>query len=532
MTRDTISPIRYRALCGGLLLLAACAAGGAVVVVQSAGALPFEWIIFVLAAVGALVLFAMIPSAHRRGDREALERLAQAAITLGAILVVQRVVWDFYGPPVDDPSRSLFRVSLAFLPFLYLAAITVLHTTFALRLCWTIWAVVVLLALPALYMHTHFDFARNGLAAVLVWLLLGNPLFILMLHAQPLYEEQLQQSAAEISQMRDRTQLVDKLTESERRFNLVVDSLEVGVWDYWVGPPDKHWWSPRFYELLGYTPDELPAGEDPLKSLLHPEDREVTWSKGLGQVRKQDIVDVDFRLKTKRDGYRWFNSHAKAERDASRRVVRMAGSITDIHKQRMQNDTLRMAQTELTRLAYRDTLTDQYNRRYFDEHFQREWDRAHRTREPLALLVIDLDQFKAYNDHYGHPEGDRCLVQVARLLASAAGRAADIVARIGGEEFGIVLPGTSGTGAEEVAQRIRAQLKEAAMPHEGAPLKVVTVSIGVAATSEREGSAPADLLNQADKALYEVKRRGRDGVLIYDESMRTGTFTAAKAPAG
>lgn len=531
MTRSTVNPTRYRALRVGLVLVAGCAAGGAVIAYQ-ASASSMDWMVFAVGAAIAVLLRARAPHAYRDGNRQALDRLAQAAVAMGALLVLQRVAWDFWGPQVDDPSRNLFRVSLAFMPFLCLAAIVVLQDArLALRLSWVMCAVTALIVLPALYLHTHFGFARAGMTSVLVWLLFANPLFILLMTALPQYQEQLDQSAAEISQMRDRTGLMDQLAESERRFNLVVESLDVGVWDRWVGPPERRWWSPRFYELLGYTPEELPATEDHLKSLLHPDERDAVWKKGAEQLRAGVIMNIDFRMKTKHRGYRWFNSHAKADRDAIGRMLRMAGSLTDIHEQRTAHDALRMAQTELTRLAYRDTLTDQYNRRYFDEHFQREWDRARRTRDPLALMVIDLDHFKAYNDHYGHPEGDRCLVQVARLLASAAGRAADIVARIGGEEFGVLLPGTSAAGAEEVAQRIRAQLKEAVIPHEGAPLKVVTLSIGVAATSEHEGLAPADLLDQADKALYEVKRRGRDGVLIYDESMRSGNFTAAKGVA-
>lgn len=337
--------------------------------------------------------------------------------------------------------------------------------------------------------------------------------------------------AVALAKLRERTALMDKLAESERRFNLVVEGLEVGVWDRWVGPPERRWWSPRFYRLLGYTPEELPASEETLKGLLHPEDRDTVWRRGTDQLRAGDTLDVDFRLRTKQRGYRWFNSHAKADRDASGRMMRMAGSITDIHEQRMASEALRMAQTELTRLAYRDTLTGQYNRRYFDEHFQREWDRARRTHEPLALLLIDLDHFKAFNDHYGHPAGDSCLAQVAQVLAQAASRSADILARLGGEEFGVVLPGTSAAGAEEVAVRIRAQLAKAVIAHEAAPAGRMTVSIGIAVVADRDGPSPAELLVQADKALYETKHRGRDGVTLFGGAPPAGAATPAAGPA-
>ena len=523
MTRSSINPTRYRALFVGLLLLAGCSLGGAIIMSQLTGRHPAESLIFVFGAVVLALLGALARRVGRAGDRTALEKVAKGAIAVGALLLLQRIAWDFYGPQMLDASRTVFRPSLAFLPFLWLAAIVVLQSRAALRLSGLLGAGVVLIVLPSLCWYVGLSPAREGVAAVVVWVVLANPLFMLLLTSLPQYQEQIDQHAAEISEMRDRAELLDKLAESERRFNLVLQSLEVGVWEAWVGPPEGRLWSPRFYELLGYTPEELPLSEEGFKALLHPEERDAIWGKGLAQLKAAEIMDVDFRLKTRHRGYRWFNSRAKANHGPDGRIQRMAGAITDIHEQRLANDALRMAQTELTRLAYRDTLTDQYNRRYFDEHFQREWDRARRTREPLALLLIDLDHFKAYNDHYGHPVGDRCLVQVAALLARGAGRSADIVARLGGEEFGVVLPGTSAVGAEEVAQRIRAHLKEAAIPHAGAPGGLVTLSIGVSAISEREGPGPAELLDQADKAMYEVKRRGRDGAMIYGSSPLTRT---------
>ena len=529
MTRSTINPTRYRALFVGLLLLAGCSLGGAIIMSQLTGRHPAESLIFVFGAVVLALLGALARQVGRAGDRAALEKIAKGAIAVGALLLLQRIAWDFYGPQMLDASRTVFRPSLAFLPFLWLAAIVVLQSRAALRLSWLLWAGVVLIVLPSLCWYVGLSPAREGVAAVVVWVVLANPLFMLLLTSLPQYQEQIDQHAAEISQMRERTELMDKLAESERRFNLVLQSLEVGVWEAWVGPPEGRLWTPRFYELVGYTPGELPATEENLKSLMHPDERDAVWRKGVAQLRAAEIMDVDFRLKTQHRGYRWFNSRAKAHHGPDGRITRITGAITDIHEQRLSNDALRMAQAELTRLAYRDTLTDQYNRRYFDEHFQREWERAHRTREPLALLLIDLDHFKAYNDHYGHPVGDRCLVQVAALLARGAGRSADIVARLGGEEFGVVLPGTSAAGAEEVAQRIRAQLAEAAIAHAGAPIGRVTVSIGVSVTTARDGPDTAALLDQADKALYEAKRRGRDGVMIYGSNPLTRT---GEHPAG
>jgi diguanylate cyclase (GGDEF)-like protein/PAS domain S-box-containing protein len=516
MIRDSINRTRFRTLQAALTLIGLLAAGGAATLLV----LPAHPLEVALFAVAAVACFALVPVAHgaaKAGDRATMERIAVLGLALGSVLLLQRIVATLYGGMFDDPAVDLFRLHYACTVVLYLAALASMRARIGLRYCWILWAVVVAVALPGLWLDTGFDLARPGLVSVLVWLLVANPLLILMMHALPKFEEHLDRSAREVATMRERTELMDKLAESERRFDLVVDGLEVGVWDRWLGPPERRWWSPRFYELIGYTPDDLTPTEANLKDLLHPDDRKRVWKLGSQQLDQGGLMDVDFRFRTKHRGYRWFNSRARAERDADGRLVRLAGSLTDIHDKRVAEEALQAAQAELTRLAYRDTLTDLYNRRYFDEHFQREWERARRSRQPLALLLIDLDHFKSYNDRYGHQAGDTCLVELAHLLARCATRPADIVARLGGEEFGLVLPETSALGGVEVAQRLQMLLRHTAIPHEGSSKGIMTFSAGVSAIESPDGPGPAELFEQADRALYEVKRRGRDGILRHGE---------------
>ncbi|MGQ0586111.1 MAG: diguanylate cyclase domain-containing protein [Gammaproteobacteria bacterium] len=525
---DAILHTRYRTLQAALTLIALVAIGGAVAMLQLPTTRMLELALF---SGAALVCVALIPFAHRaarRRDRDSLERTALVGLIIGSALILQRTASTVYGTLFDDPGVDLFRVHYACMLLLYLVALAVMRARLALRYCWGMWALTVALALPGLWLTTGFDTSRPGLVAVLVWLLVANPMFLLVLRALPQYEERIEQDSADLAEMRGRTELMDKLAESERRFNLVVEGLEVGVWDRWVGPPQRRWWSPRFFELLGYAPTELEPTEDNLRALLHPDDRERVWQLGTQQLQKGDLMDLDFRFNTKHRGYRWFNSRAHAERDANGKLVRLAGSLTDIHDRRVAEEALHAAQSELTRLAYRDTLTDLYNRRYFDEHFQREWERARRSRQPLALLLLDLDHFKAYNDRYGHAAGDSCLVEFSLLMARCATRPADIVARLGGEEFGLVLPETSAVRGAKVAQRLQLLLQQNAIPHEGSPLKVLTFSAGVAAIETPDGPGPAELFEQADRALYEIKRRGRDGVLRYDE-LPAGAAYVSKA---
>ena len=517
MIRDSINRTRFRTLQIALTMVALLSAGGALAMLSLPRVQPFELGLFAGAALLCLGLLPVAQRAAERGDRAALERLAMVCIGIFCVLLLQRIVATLYGSMFDNPAVDFFRLHYACTVLLFLSAVAVMRARMALRFSWVLWALIVAVTLPGLWLKVGFDLSRPGVTSLLIWLLVANPLFILMMHALPKYEEQIDRQEAEVVAMRTRTELMDKLTESERRFNLVVEGLEVGVWDRWIGPPERRWWSPRFYELIGFAPEELTPTEDHLKALLHPDDRDGVWEDGTEQLRKGDVMNIDFRLRTRHRGYRWFNSRARAERDASGRMVRLAGSLNDIHDRRTAEDALHTAQAELTRLSYRDPLTDLHNRRYFEEHFQREWERARRNRQPLALVLIDLDQFKAYNDQYGHPAGDAALVKIAQLLSRCANRATDIVARLGGEEFGIVLPEATATGADEVARRVLAQLVATEIPHAGAPHRIMTFSAGIAAIEGPEGPGPAELFEQADQALYEAKRRGRNGTVRFGE---------------
>jgi diguanylate cyclase (GGDEF)-like protein len=159
--------------------------------------------------------------------------------------------------------------------------------------------------------------------------------------------------------------------------------------------------------------------------------------------------------------------------------------------------------TRLNELARTDVLTNLLNRRAFDERLALELDRARRTSEPFALLLGDIDHFKAINDRYGHVAGDTALTQVGELLIDGS-RTVDTVARIGGEEFGLILPGTTLQGGVEVAERLRHAMRS--ISHRDEPL---TISFGVV-EGTRHGRLPDDLLRAADRALYTAKAAGRD----------------------
>lgn len=169
--------------------------------------------------------------------------------------------------------------------------------------------------------------------------------------------------------------------------------------------------------------------------------------------------------------------------------------------------------TVLEQLALQDALTGLANRRHFDLALEQEWERMLREQQPLALLYLDVDYFKAYNDHYGHAAGDDCLRRLAGVLGTASRRPGDLAARYGGEEFVIVLPATDLAGAAEVAERILAQVDALRLPHAASMVAPhVTVSIGVAARLPVADGRPQVLLAAADAALYAAKGAGRHRV--------------------
>jgi diguanylate cyclase (GGDEF)-like protein len=179
-------------------------------------------------------------------------------------------------------------------------------------------------------------------------------------------------------------------------------------------------------------------------------------------------------------------------------------------------DLIQSQMNSLTALSMTDALTGLANRRAFDARLKLELARAKRNSKPLALLILDVDFFKRYNDRYGHPAGDATLQAVANVLKNTCLRTSDLPARIGGEEFVALLPDTHSKGAMEIAERIRQLLYERQIAHEDSAVAAwVTVSIGVATTCDE---TPEALKARADKALYMAKEQGRNRACCADEN--------------
>lgn len=185
-------------------------------------------------------------------------------------------------------------------------------------------------------------------------------------------------------------------------------------------------------------------------------------------------------------------------------------------EQRVHERTLQLerANGRLAALSLTDGLTGIANRRHFDEALQSEWQRARRSGESISLALLDVDWFKAYNDHLGHQAGDECLRRVARVMADSVPRHTDMVARYGGEEFIVLAPGVTSAGMLLVCERIRAGLRALSLPHPTSVHGQVTVSMGVADVVPGQAGSIEDLLHRADDALYRAKEAGRDRIVV------------------
>ena len=169
-------------------------------------------------------------------------------------------------------------------------------------------------------------------------------------------------------------------------------------------------------------------------------------------------------------------------------------------------------------LSNHDPLTSLWNRRAFDEHLDEEWRRVRRREGDIALLFIDIDYFKKYNDHYGHHKGDTCLVKIANAIAQFAERSGEMVSRYGGEEFVVLLPESDTETAYKVAQRIQLAISNLAIPHARSPASDhITLSVGLASVKPVEGMEASILLHRADDALYDAKEGGRNRICVYTE---------------
>ncbi|MBB5018527.1 diguanylate cyclase (GGDEF)-like protein [Chitinivorax tropicus] len=188
-------------------------------------------------------------------------------------------------------------------------------------------------------------------------------------------------------------------------------------------------------------------------------------------------------------------------------------------RETLRTSALAAENAALSKIATLDALTGLASRRQFDTQLQLIWQQAEQLNRPMSLIFIDVDHFKRFNDHYGHPEGDRCLMQIGEVIRSSLQRHTDLAARYGGEEFVVLLKECAPEDALIVARRIRQAMQNRAIPHADSPTaQIVTLSLGIAGGMPSEFNTAATLIEAADDALYQAKSHGRNRVVTFNKA--------------
>jgi len=265
---------------------------------------------------------------------------------------------------------------------------------------------------------------------------------------------------------------------------------------------------PQIEQLLGWKQDSWLSVNDWVER-MHPDDRDYVVDFCVSQSRAGVDHEADYRALTDNGDYVWIRDVVHVVRKDGE-VEALVGFMFDISERKKTEEHLVRLQKQLEEYSFQDGLTGIANRRMFDTVLEREWSNAQRTGLPLSLLILDIDYFKQYNDHYGHLQGDECLRRVAQTLSLAANRPRDFIARIGGEEFIWLLPETDAESAGLVARKCLHLIRQQHIPHEcSAVSALITLSLGVGTTVVHLGDSALNFVEQVDKLLYLAKHNGR-----------------------
>lgn len=298
------------------------------------------------------------------------------------------------------------------------------------------------------------------------------------------------------------------LAEKEAHFRLLAEGSSDMVTR--IGLDERlRYVSPSSVRIVGWRPNQLMG--TPALAGINPEDLpEVQAIVDAMKRGEKEEARLIYRNSHRQNGEIWLESTMRVTRKDNGRIDGVVAITRDITEHKK-------LETRLETLAIEDSLTGLANRRRFDERLKEEWARAYRDRSSLALLMIDVDHFKAYNDEYGHPAGDTCLRRIARIIAAETQRAGDLAARYGGEEFAVLLPNIDAADCAMVGKRIRRAIHEAGLVHRTNPAAgCVTASIGGATCRpalERTAGVTS-LVEAADRALYAAKEAGRNRLMM------------------
>ncbi len=299
-------------------------------------------------------------------------------------------------------------------------------------------------------------------------------------------------------------------------YKTLLESTKAIPWKIDWGTMKFAYIGPQIETILGWTTQSWLTVQD-WADRMHPADRDKVVNFCVSQSQAGVDHEVDYRALNRDGGYVWFRDVVHVVRKPDGSPEALVGFMFDISERKKSEEEVLRLQQELRDLSFKDALTGLGNRRQFDSAMASQWQAAQRGPHSLAVIMLDIDFFKQYNDHYGHFHGDQCLQQVAQALQRGATRPGDLFFRQGGEEFAVVLPETDLPGALLVAERCRRALSEQAIAHAySAVAKTVTVSMGVGSLVPSVSELPAPFLDLIDRRLYRAKQNGRNAIVLSD----------------
>ncbi|HEY3331375.1 MAG TPA: diguanylate cyclase [Capsulimonadaceae bacterium] len=355
----------------------------------------------------------------------------------------------------------------------------------------------------------------------------------LALVVSPLFRVGALDPYATVASVRDVTQqreVDEALKVSMTRLTEAQRVARIGSWEFDL-QSESYWFSAEMYKLFGLDPNRPLPSKDLFRSKYHPDDLAIRDAAIAKALDDGSPYEFDCRISTGHEpAWIWCHARGEVRRDTLGKPTMMAGTLMDItarkameeqlrdysvalafQKQELEasNDAIEMANKQLKILASHDGLTGLKNHRTIHEKLNEELARARRYGMPLALMMLDVDHFKAYNDTFGHPEGDTVLRQVSDIVRSCI-RECDTAGRYGGEEFMVILPQTDTDGALAIAERVRTAACDYAWQK-----RIITVSIGLCLLTTDIIDVGTFVAN-VDDALYQAKRNGRNRVMVHN----------------
>lgn len=316
----------------------------------------------------------------------------------------------------------------------------------------------------------------------------------------------------------------DALRKSETGLKKAQKMARIGSWEFDLRANHLEW-SEEIFRIFEIDPGRFGASYEAFLESVHPDERDRVDRAYRDSLETRKKYTMEHRLLMNDGRIKWVREVGDNEYDDEGTPVLSHGTVQDITEQYLSslelqetkakleeaNSALVIQNGMLQELAMVDALTRIPNRRYFDEMYDRKYKETLRDKKTLAVVMIDVDFFKSYNDHYGHPKGDECLVSIAEALKKTLKRPTDMVARYGGEEFVVLLKNSDQNGVEKVARMLVDAVSSMRIPHEHSAIADhVTISAGVAFKEAENPLSREELLRHADEALYRAKESGRN----------------------